>query len=60
MRRFLIAVIIALTPISLLAADDAFTRLKNARSLRCVLGAGAYADWDTGKPVVKQNKFYSR
>jgi hypothetical protein len=47
-------------PYFLLAADDAFTRLKNARSLLCVLGAGAYVNWDTGKPVVKQNKFDSR
>ena len=51
--------LLALTSVTLpaLAADETFSSLINARSLRCAFGPGASADWETGKPVVKSDKF---
>lgn len=58
MRQFAVACVLAASfASSATASEDTFSRLVGSRSLRCTFGPGASADWESGKPIVKEDKF---
>ncbi len=59
MRQFavVVCVLAASFASSATASEETFSRFVGSRSLRCTFGPGASADWESGKPIVKEDKF---
>ena len=57
MRKVFLIVLLSTLISSHVFADEAFERLMNAKSLKCVYGPGAVAIWEDSKVKVKKDNF---
>jgi len=57
MRKVFLIVLLSTLISSHVFADEAFERLMNAKSLKCVYGPGAVAIWEDSKVKVEKDNF---